>query len=327
MFAALAPNASLGIHRLPIPRLLGPADITTPLRLRQLARGLGVDVVHGHGAKGGFAARLVRMVGGAPVALYTPHGGVLHFSPGSMSGRVFRGLERALLGQTDAVIFESAFAQRAFNESIATPRCPSPVIHNGLTEAEFVAVEPLPGAKDFVFIGEFRELKGIRYLLEALVGVVAANGRPATLVMAGGGPDMDVFKALIQSLGLGDRVELAGVRPAREMFSRGRCVVVPSLAESLPYVILEAAAAGRPVIATRVGGVAEIFGPTSASLVPAGDSPALAAALQAFLAAPDAAEAEAKTRHGFIRERFSVGHMTDEIEALYRLCLAARRAA
>jgi glycosyltransferase involved in cell wall biosynthesis len=100
---------------------------------------------------------------------------------------------------------------------------------------------------------------------------------------------------------------------------------VPSLAESLPYVVLEAAAAGRPVIATRVGGIPEIFGPTEASLIPPADSGALAAAMARALADPDAAAREAATRLAYIAPRFSVIHMTDEIEALYHRSLAGRR--
>jgi glycosyltransferase involved in cell wall biosynthesis len=98
--------------------------------------------------------------------------------------------------------------------------------------------------------------------------------------------------------------------------------VVPSLAESLPYVVLEAAAAGRPVIATRVGGIPEIFGPTAESLVPPGDAAALRTALQGFLDRPEAAAVEAAQRLNFIRERFSLAHMTDAIESLYRRALA-----
>jgi glycosyltransferase involved in cell wall biosynthesis len=319
--AAIAEAARLGVFRLPLPRLLGTADLTTPLRLRRLAHRLGIDVVHGHGAKGGLAARLVRMAGGAPVALYTPHGGVLHYSPQSPTGRLFRRIERWLLRQTDAIIFESAFARDAFTAGIAAPRCPAPIIHNGLRPEEFERVEPVAKAHDFVFVGELRELKGIRYLLEALPGLRRPDGRPATLIMAGDGPDRAAFAAAIGRLGLNDRVELAGVRPAREMFARGHCVVVPSLAESLPYVVLEAAAAGRPVIAARVGGIREIFGPTEPSLVSPADTPALAAALARFLADPNAAAREAATRLAFIASRFSVAHMTDEIEALYRQLL------
>jgi glycosyltransferase involved in cell wall biosynthesis len=323
--AAVAEAARLGVFRLSLPRLLGTADVTTPLRLRGLARRLGIEIVHGHGAKGGFAARLVRLAGGAPAALYTPHGGVLHYSPQSATGRLFRRIERALLRHTDAIIFESAFARDAFTAGIAAPHCPAPIIHNGLRPPEFERVEPAAAAHDFVFIGELRELKGVRYLLEALPGLRRPDGRPATLLIAGDGPDKASFAALIEKLGLAGRIELAGVRPAREMFSRGRCVVVPSLAESLPYVVLEAAAAGRPIIATRVGGIPEIFGPTETSLVAPADTPALAAAMGRFLGEPDAATHEAATRLAFVAPRFSVTHMTDGIEALYRCSLAGRR--
>jgi len=324
--AALAPAATLGVHRLPMPRLLGAPDLTTPFAVRRLADRLGIEVAHGHGAKGGLNARLSRWGARRRVALYTPHGGVLNYAPGSPTGRAFRGMERLLLAQTDAIIFESAFAQRAFVQTVAKPSCPAPVIHNGLAPAEFEPVVPAAAASDFVFIGEFRAVKGIAYLLDALAQVSTPAGRPATLHMAGSGPEMEAAKARIATLGLGDRVRLAGVQPAREALRHGRCAVVPSLAESLPYVILEAAAARLPVIATDVGGVAEIFGPTASSLLPAADTAKLAHAMQHVLADPAAAQEEMRTRLDFIRDRFSVARMTDAIEALYRQVLATRLA-
>jgi glycosyltransferase involved in cell wall biosynthesis len=93
----------------------------------------------------------------------------------------------------------------------------------------------------------------------------------------------------------------------------------------LPYVILEAASAGLPVIATDVGGIAEIFGPTAGSLLPPADAAALAGAMQRVLDDPDAAQREMCERLEFIRPRFSVAHMTDQIEGLYRTVLEARR--
>jgi glycosyltransferase involved in cell wall biosynthesis len=323
--AALDEFASLGVHRLPMPRLLGPADFTTPIAVRRLADRLGIEIAHGHGAKGGLNARLARMGNRNRVALYTLHGGVLNFRPNSNTGRFFRQLERMLLSQTDAVIFESAFAQATFGRMIAEPKCRAPVIHNGLTPAEFEPVVPLPDARDFVYVGEFRGVKGIPFLLEALTRVTGPGGRPATLHMAGSGPDVEATRALIASLGLGERVHLAGVQPARQALASGRCLVVPSLAESLPYVILEAASAGLPVIATDVGGIAEIFGPTAGSLLPPADAAALAGAMQRVLDDPDAAQREMCERLEFIRPRFSVAHMTDQIEGLYRTVLEARR--
>jgi glycosyltransferase involved in cell wall biosynthesis len=315
---ALAPSAALGIHSLPIPRVFGRADVTTPLKIRALAENLGVDVLHGHGAKGGFGARLARMGVKDRVAFYTPHGGVLNYKPSSPSGLVFRLFERFLVPHTDGMIFESGYAQKAFHRTIAVPQVPNPVIYNGLAPAEFVRITPGADAHDFVYIGEFRDLKGITYLLDALVGVKAPNGRPATLIMAGGGPDFEATKTRIAALGLSDRVVLAGVQPARKMLALGRCAVVPSLAESLPYVVLEATAAARPVIATDVGGIKEIFGPTADRLIPAADAEALRKAMQDFMDQPEIAYADMEKRLEFISARFSIERMTDCIEALYR---------
>lgn len=318
----LTPHLALGVHRFAMPRVLGSGDLKTPFAVRSLARSLRIDVLHGHGAKGGFYARLARIGGGKAVALYTPHGGVLHFSRRSTSGRVFHALERALMAQTGAIIFESAYAQATYSALIGQPSCPAQVIHNGLTPDEFVPVAPLPDAADFVFVGELRDLKGIFVLAEALVGVTRKDGTAATLVMAGDGPNRAEFEAQIARLGLGDRVTLLGAQPARPTFARGHIAVVPSLAESLPYVVLEAAAAQLPVIASRVGGIPEIFGPTAASLVPANDVAALRGAMQAALDDPAAAKAEMALRLEHIGRQFAVGPMTDSIEALYRSVLA-----
>lgn len=320
----LEPFAKLGIHSMPMPRTVGLGDLTAPFKIRKLAEELDIQVLHGHGAKGGLNARWARIGAKDRVALYTPHGGVLNYKVGSPVGLMFRLFEQLMVDLTDGFIFESAFAQQAFFRLIAHPTQPTPVIHNGLAPEEFEPIVPVPDAKDFVFIGEFREMKGIHYLIDALAEVRGPGGRPATMVMAGDGPDMASAKAQIVRLGLQDRITLVGAKPARPTLALGRCEVVPSLAESLPYVILEAASAARPVIATNVGGIAEIFGPTAGSLIPAADGAALRRAMQAFLDDPAAANAEMRQRLDYIRDRFSLRHMVDQIEALYRQVLKAR---
>ncbi|KKB13066.1 hypothetical protein VE25_04005 [Devosia geojensis] len=314
---ALSSNLALGIHPYEMPRLLGPGDAIVPIKLGGLARRLGIEVIHGHGAKGGFHARLAARPKPGSGVYYTPHGGVLHFSTTSTSGRLFHRLERLLMRRTSAIIFESAYAQATYSRAIGKPTCATSVTYNGLREDEFDPVWPEPDAADFVFIGELRRLKGVHVLLEALARVLNTAGRPATLYIVGDGPDRAEFEAMAHDLGLSGQVTFAGAGPARQAFRYGRCVVVPSLAESLPYIVLEAAAAGRPVIATRVGGVPEIFGPAAERLVPAGDAGALSESMQRVMSEHSIAAAEAVMLRGYVRENFSSARMADAIEALY----------
>ncbi len=315
-------HAELGIHRFAMPRVLGSGDLKTPFGVRRLAKSLDIDILHGHGAKGGFYARLARLSGSRGQAIYTPHGGVLHFSKSSGSGRVFHMLERFLMGQTGAIIFESAYAQATYSALIGEPTCPTRVIHNGLAENEFIPVEIATDAADFVFVGELRDLKGIHILIDALAGVTRSDGSPATLVMAGDGPARAELEAQIARLQMVERVQLLGAQPARPTFAKGRIAVVPSLAESLPYVVMEAAAARLPVISTRVGGIPEIFGPTADELVPSGDAEALRMAMQAMLDDPVAAKKSMEQRLAHIETHFSIAAMTDSIEALYHSLMA-----
>ena len=317
--------AKLGIHRLPMPRLFGGADVTTTLAVRRLARTLDAHIIHGHGAKGGFYARLARLAGARGRVFYTPHGGVLHFSADSRSGRLFHALERQMMRQTSAILFESSFAEATYTRLIGAPRCATRVIHNGLRPEEFEPVPASADAADFVFIGEMRLLKGIMPLVEALATVRRADRAPARLVMAGDGPDRAALETRISELGLDGWVVLAGAQPARAMFARGNVVVVPSLAESLPYVVLEAAAAGKPVIATRVGGVPEIFGPDAEQLVPAGDPEALRSAMQAALDNPARSTAAGTRLRERVAAEFAVGPMVDAIEAAYTEAMHATR--
>lgn len=322
--AGLEPNLALGVQRMPIPRLPGPRDATTPFVLRKLAKQLDIDVLHGHGAKGGLHARLARIGAGNRVSIYTPHGGALNYNPDKWSGRLFLSVERMLMRQTDAIAFESDYAREVYVDRVAPPTCLSPVIHNGLALSEFKPVPADKDAFDFVFIGELRDVKGVFFLLEALQDVKRPDGKPATLVMAGSGPLSGEIDATLKTMNLSDRVEMVGVQPARAMLARGRCLVVPSLAESLPYVILEGAAAATPIIATDVGGNNEIFGPTKSSLVAAADAQALRVAMQGFMDNPKAADSEMKTRLAHVKKGFSLKHMADDVEALYRAALVQR---
>ncbi len=321
---ALDHPPALGVYRTPMPRLFGPGDLTASFVVRRLAKQLDVDVLHGHGAKGGFNARLARIGDRKRVAFYTTHGGVLNYRPGQFLGNVMRWIEARLLPLTDGVIFESAYAQRTFETNIKPVPRLRPVVHNGLDEKEFQTLPESEITYDFAYVGELRAAKGLNYLLDALVGLKRSDGQPVRMIFGGSGPDLHALQQRARELGIHSQLDFVGVRPARQVFAQGGCVVMPSLAESLPYVALEAAAATKPLIATDVGGVKEIFGPTADRLVPAADAEALRKAMQSLLDHPEAALEEAGVRYAFVRDRFSTAKMADEIIATYRAGIAAR---
>ncbi|HZJ12134.1 MAG TPA: glycosyltransferase [Methyloceanibacter sp.] len=315
----LADNCVLGLTRIPMSRHVGFGDWRTSGRITRLAAKLGVDVLHGHGAKGGayarLAARRLKRKGSKVKAVYTPHGGSLLYSASRVMSRFYIMAERKLLPLTDGLLFESAFAANRYVELVGEPRCPGRIVPNGLYRHEFYEPMLADDAVDFVFIGEFRYAKGIDLLLEALAAHQAVF--PGRALIVGSGPEEASLKRLARRLGLNGRVSFPGAQSARSAFARARCVVVPSRAESFPYIVLEAAAARMPMIATDVGGIPEIAGNIGMPLIPAGDVGALAGQLRAFLSDPKPFLARAAELQKYVGERFTVDNMTTEIVDFY----------
>ncbi len=314
----LVPAAALGIHRVPMSRHLGLLDFNAVRLVERLAREKNADIVHGHGAKGGAYARLARS---GALRVYTPHGGSLHYAADTPLGWLYLKLERRLAHRTQLFVFESEFGLAAFRKKIAAPSALARVVHNGVRPDELAAVAPDRDAADVVFVGELRRLKGVDVLIEALSRLLAGE-RIESAILFGDGPDAGAYRAEIERRGLSSHVQFGGAKPAREAFRRGRVLAVPSRAESLPYIVLEAAAAAVPMVATRVGGMAEIFGPDATALVPPENPVALAEAVLRAL------EGDGAVRTKRLRERiarqFTVAAMTDGVLAAYREALAAR---
>ncbi|MDX2204274.1 MAG: glycosyltransferase family 4 protein [Hyphomicrobiaceae bacterium] len=316
---ALRPHLALGLLRVPMSRHIAFNDIAAYRAARDTARALAADVVHGHGAKGGAYARLVvralKADGDKVISCYTPHGGSLNYSPRTPVGRIYMGLERALARWSDAIVFESAFAARRYRTQVGEPPCGVDVVPNGLADADFTPVAPGPDAADFLFIGELRAVKGVDVLLKALARLKAE--REVSAVVVGGGQDLAALQAEAAALGIAGCVRFPGPMPAREAFRLGRIMVVPSRAESFPYVVLEAGAAGLPLISTNVGGIPEIVAGTRTTLLPPDDVDALCAAMRATLAEPELARWKADGLREAIAARFTIASMNSAILRLY----------
>ena len=320
--AAIEPVLALELTRLPMRRRIGPRDVAAAWRILRLVRSIRPDVIHGHGAKGGAYGRIIGTflrAGGRPVVrVYCPHGGSIHYAAGSLRGRAYFLLERILAAMTDAFVFVSRYEADSFATKVGTPSKPAHLIHNGLGEAEFRPVTPESDARDFLFIGMMRALKGPDLFVEALARVGQRLGRPVTAHMVGAGDDRDACERRVRELGLDAVVRFHEPMPARDAFAMARAVVVPSRAESMPYVVLEAAAAAMPIVATRVGGIPEILDDGDDRLVAPDDADALADAMLDHLADPEGAGRRAEARVERIRERFSLGRMATAIEGVYR---------
>jgi len=320
--AEIAPRLKLGVHRIAIHREPHPTDVVVWGRMSRLIRRLNPDVLHGHGAKAGA---FVRMKGASSktIRVYTPHGGSLHYPPNTMKGALYSRLERALMDRTDLFLFESAFARDTYQRMIGTPKGLVRCVFNGVTADEFDPIARAADATDIVYVGEFRHIKGADLLVDA-VARLRGDGRPVTLTLAGDGEESANLKAQVQRLGLGEAIRFIGHVKARYGFSKGSLLVVPSRGDSMPYVVIEAAAAGIPMVAANVGGIPEIFGSHTNALFAPNNATAMADAIETALKDPAAWLERAKSLRERIFLHFSQKAMVEGVLAGYRDAFADR---
>jgi glycosyltransferase involved in cell wall biosynthesis len=320
--AEIAPRLKLGVHRIAIRREPLPIDALVWARFLRLIRRVKPDVLHGHGAKAGAFIRLNTAPKDA-IRVYTPHGGSLHFPLTTLKGNIYGRLERYLMNSTDLFLFESAFALNTYQRTIGKPEGLVRCVFNGVTAAEFDPIVKAEDATDVVYVGEFRHIKGADLLIDA-VAQLRIGGKPVTLTLAGDGEESDSLKAQVQRLGLADAARFIGHVKARYGFSKGSLLVVPSRGDSMPYVVIEAAAAGIPMVAANVGGIPEIFGSHTNALFAPNNATAMAGAIETALKDPAASLERAKSLRERIFLHFSQKAMVEGVLAGYRDAFADR---
>lgn len=319
LFQESAHRFALGVRRTPMQRHIGPGDVASAWRTYNHIKELQPDVLHGHGAKGGVYARLfgslLRASRYRVARLYSPHGGSLHYDEDTLVGKVFFTLERLMGRATDHLLFVSDYERQTYFRKVGKPRSPSSLVYNGLKPDEFLPVAQARDAADFLYIGMMRDLKGPDIFIDAIAAAQAATGRTIRAVMVGDGDELPDYQAQVLRLGLADRITFHPAMPAREAFAMARFVVVPSRAEAMPYIVLEALAAGMPMIASAVGGIPEIFGSGSPALVQP-DADSVSKRMAAVLADPAAHEAAMPPRDQ-LKARFGADVMASQIVAAY----------
>jgi glycosyltransferase involved in cell wall biosynthesis len=324
---SLRPSLKLGLLRLPMRRNPHVSDLVNLRRAVAKMNACDADVLHGHGSKGGFYARMSGFLPGAPEAVraYTPHGGSFNYHTGSLLHRLYMTAEAILARRTDILLFESAYIGSCYERYVGYDRPMKRVVLNGIGKAEAEPVIAAADAADFLYVGELRAAKGIDTLLDALVIVRQRMSRPPRAVLVGSGPDRETLIARAAELDLSASVSFPGPLPARQAFTMGRTLLVPSRAESLPYIVLEGVAARLPIIATDVGGIPEIFGPYAGRLLACDDADRLADAMMAELQRSEEERGlRADELANFVIDRFSIDNMVEAVLAGYRDALQAQ---
>jgi glycosyltransferase involved in cell wall biosynthesis len=299
-------------------------------RLGQIFRRERVDVIHAHQYTPFFYAMLGRWLSGRPPILFTEHG--RHFPDRRRPKRVLA--NRLLLARRDRVVGVGQAVRRAViaNEGIAAGRVG--VVYNGIDLARFqgqacdrreARTELGMDAADLMILQVARldYLKDHLTALRALKRILPILPQ-ARLVLVGDGPRRALIQEAIADCGLAAHVRMLGTRQDVGRLSTAADIfLLTSISEGIPLTLIEAMAAGLPVVATRVGGVPEVIDEgVTGFLAPAGDDAALAGHIVHL--ASDHGLREDMGRRGHYRAKtlFSENQMVARYDALYRDMLA-----
>jgi glycosyltransferase involved in cell wall biosynthesis len=297
---------------MPMSLVPSPGDFACIGKTRKLARELKVDVLHGHGAKGGLYARMAAK--SATIgAVYTPHGGSVHYNWSSPFGMIYLATETWLRRSTAGLAFVCDYEREIYDRKIGISGVPMNVVHNGLWQDEFKPIATAPNASDILFVGEMVSRKGVDLLLRSIAQLKPEQR--LTAAMVGDGPELEVYKALAIELGIADQLTFHGRLGIAQSLPLGKLFVLPSRHESFPYVILEVIAAGRTAIAANVGGLNEVL---PAQMLYAPDSvPALVEKLKDALKNSKTYNATAEKLRAHAPSKFSAESMVQSITTFY----------
>lgn len=262
----------------------------------------GVRHLHNHFANSSCSvAMLAACLADIPFS-FTLHGPAIFFEP-----RLWRIDEKIARAKFVACISHFCRSQgMIFADPEHWPKMK--IVHCGVTPERYASDGHAPG-KQLIFVGRLAAVKGIAVLLRAFAGVQERHP-DARLTLIGDGVERPALEALASTLGLAESVTFAGPKTQAEVaetLATADLFVLPSFAEGVPVVLMEAMASGLPVIATRIAGISELVEEGVAGrLVPPGSDAALAEAITALLDDPAARTAMGKAGRAQVEDAFDI---------------------
>lgn len=328
LFDDIRPYLALGLTRVPIRRSVSFSDIGVMWEAYKNIKSLRPDVLHGHGAKGGVLARLVgsalRVNRYSVARLYTAHGGSLHYNRASLTGQFVLRMERLQEHFTDALVFICEYERDTYTKKVGRPRTETRLIYNGIGERDFEIIPTRSDAVHYIYVGMLRDLKGPDLFIDAFAKAERILGRPLSALMIGDGPDRDRYRDMMVERGLGKRIGMLPAMRVQQAFGMAQNLVVPSRAEAMPYIVLEGLAAGKTIIASRVGGIPEALGKDSAALAKPDDADDLARIMADAIRIPGWHE-KTMPEMDKVKAVFSASVMANDVLRLYHDLIDRRR--
>lgn len=289
------------------------------LELVRLCRRERPDVVHANSSKAGVLGRIAARIAGIPARVFTVHGWAFAQYEGAASA-AYLWLDRLVRPLTTRFVCVSERTRTLGIEARTCAAGRTVVIPNAVDVARAPRAALTGRPPRVVTVGRLKEPKDFVGLVHAL----GRSGMPFRAVVIGDGPDRPLVEEAIRNARVQDRVELLGERedvPAQ--LAASDVFVLSSRSEGMPISVLEAMAAGLPIVASAVGGIPELVEDgVSGLLVEAGDVDALAAALRRVLGDTELRERLGAAARARAEERFDLPRFRDAHVRLYREELA-----
>jgi glycosyltransferase involved in cell wall biosynthesis len=339
--AFVAEGLGVGVVRIDeLGREISPVrDLLATLKLARLIRRERPQILHTHTAKAGTVGRVAALLAGSrrpPIVVHTFHGHVLRGYFGPIRSLFFRLLERWLAAHTTALVAVSPQVRDDLVALGIAPRERFAVIRLGIELDERVGAQRdgrvesrrylgIPG--DRFAVGWIGRMTGVKRTDDVLVAFkrLRDSGVDACLCMVGDGPDRDQLERRAHELGIvRDTLFLGYQEDVAPFYAAFDALVLPSGNEGTPVSAIEALAAGRPVVATRVGGVPDVVREgEDGFLVEPGATDELADRLVQLARDPELRERMGRQGRERVLPRYAVDRLVDDVDRLYRSLLSA----
>jgi len=314
------------------------SDVRCLVAIVRILRRIRPDVLHCHGAKAGALGRIAARLADIPSVVYTPHGGAFHRFSG-LQGLLYRAVERVLMAPSVHFIGVSRASCMSIRSSLRGDENRIHLVYNGIDLGEIdryrgnaMATRADLGLPEGGFLvlypALFLDTKGHTEFLDALEHCPAQLDSNVLIMLAGEGPLAKTVARRIRALKLETHFRFLGFQPDLYRYY-GVCdlVLLPSKAEAFPYVLLEAMAFSKAIIATAVGGIPEVVtdGQTG-ELIPPQNLSVIVARLNHYSRHPEEAARLGKNARLAVERWFSLDSMITRTEEVYRAVMALNEA-